>query len=930
ATALRLRGALCTAALRAALDELVRRHEALRTVFGERGGAPVQVIRQPAPTPLPVLDLRGLPDGAREAEAGRLAAGEALRPFDLARGPLLRGTLLRLADREHALLFTMHHVVSDGWSLDVLVREVSALYGAFARGEPSPLPELPVQYADYAVWQRGWLAGEVLEEQIGYWKDRLAGAPPLLEVATDRPRTTAQSARAGSHLFRLPAEVSRRLRDLSQRESATLFMTLLAAWQALLGRYAGQEDVVVGTPIAGRTRGETEGLIGFFVNMLALRGDLSGDPAWSELLGRVRETALGAYSHQDLPFERLVDELGVERSLAHSPVFQAIFALQRPGGGGRLSLGELELEPFGGGEGLTRFDLSLAVVEGEEGLAGRLVYRAALFEAATMARMAGHLEALLEEMAAAPERRLSELSLLRGAERARVLEAWNATSAAYPRECVHELFAEQARRTPDALATVSGDEALTYAELERRSGRLASHLRRRGVRAEVPVGLLLERSAEMVVAVLGVLRAGGAYLPLDPAHPPERLRRLLADAGAPVLLTQASLAARVEGYAGAVVRLDADADAIAAEPDAPPAVRVDARSAAYVIYTSGSTGAPRGVVVEHASLANYLHFFDREVLGEEGFAIPLVSRLGFDAHVRQLFPPLLRGEAVWVLPESVATDPEALLEALGERERVGFGGVPSLWSAVLERVERGDAPAPRGLVAVLLGGEELPEELVRRTRARFPGAAIWNHYGPTEATVNTTVARVDAAERPTLGRPVANVRVYVVDAYGAPTPGGVPGELYVGGAGVSRGYLGRPELTAEKFVPDPFGGEAGARLYRSGDRVRWLPGGELEFLGRIDHQVKVRGFRVEPGEIEAALRTHELVRDAVVLLREDVPGRQRLVAYVTGEAGAGATPAELRGHLAGLREYLAERVPEYMVPGAFVGLERLPVTANGK
>jgi amino acid adenylation domain-containing protein len=929
--ALRLRGALDVAALRASLDALVRRHETLRTTFAERGGAPVQVIHPPAPVPLPILDLGRLPPEARERQAGRLARAEATRPFDLALGPLVRSTLLRLGGGDHALLFTLHHVVSDEWSMEVLVNEVSALYAAFGRGESSPLPELPVQYADYAVWQRRRLSGEVLAAQIDFWKDELAGAPSLLELPVDHPRAAGQSPLAGSHAFALPAELTRELRALSRREGATLFMTTLAAWQVVLGRWAGEDDVVVGSPIAGRTRQETEGLIGFFVNMLALRADLSGDPTWTELLGRTRETTLGAYAHQELPFERLVEELGVERSLAHSPVFQAVFALDRSGGrGARLSLGDVEAASFGTGAEVVRFDLSLAMADGADGLGGTILYREALFEAGTVARMAGHLAAVLEAMAARPGERVSEVPLLRGAERAQVLQAWNATAAELPRECVHELFAAQAARTPAAVAVRSAAGTLTYAELEHRSARLANHLRRRGVGPEVTVGLLLERSAEMVVAVLGVLRAGGAYLPLDPRHPPGRLRRLLAEAGAPVLVTQASLAARVEGCPCAPVLLDADAEAIAGEPEGAPVVRVEARNAAYVIHTSGSTGTPRGVVVEHGGLANYLRFFDREVLGAEGFALPLVSRLAFDAHVRQLFPPLLRGEAVWVLPEETATDPAALLEALTREGRVSFGGVPSLWSAMLERVERGQAGAPPGLVAVLLGGEALPGELARRTRAMFPGVAIWNHYGPTEATVNTTVARLDGAERPSLGRPIANVRVYVLDARGEPVSAGLPGELYVGGAGVARGYLGRPDLTAERFVPDALGGGAGARLYRTGDRVRWLPAGELEFLGRIDHQLKVRGFRVEPGEIEAALRTHPQVREAVVLLREDVPGRQRLVAYVTGAAGTPVAPAELRDRLAELRRHAAERLPEYMVPAAFVALESLPTTSGGK
>ncbi len=833
----------------------------------------------------------------------------------------MRSTLLRLADHDHVLCFTLHHVVSDGWSMDVLVREVSGLYGAFARDEEPRLPELPVQYADYAVWQRAWLSGEVLEEQIGFWREQLAGAPPLLEIPTDRPRSAAPGARGGSHELVLPPGVSRGLRALSRREGTTLFMTLLAGWQALLSKYSGQEDVVVGSPIAGRTRREVEGLIGFFVNLLALRVDLSGDPAWTGLLGRVRGAALEAYEHQDLPFERLVEELGVERSLTHAPVFQVVFALSRAGEGGGLRLGGLALEPFGAEEGTTRFDLNLTLRDGDEGLAGALVYRAELFEAETIARMAGHLEVLLEAMAAEPGRRLSEVSLLRGAERVQVLEAWNATRAGYPRELVHELFAGQAARTPDAPAVLFRDEVLSYAELERRSRTLAHRLRSLGIGPEARVGLCLERGPETVVAVLSVLRAGGAYVPMDPAYPPERLGRMLADAGASVLLTQTALLDGLPAFEGEVLCLDAQRERSAGASGRPLPADASPQNAAYVIYTSGSTGTPKGVVVEHGSLANYLHFFAREVLRDEGFALPLVSRLSFDAHVRQLFPPLLRGEAVWVLEEAAATDPGALLEALGSRERVSFGGVPSLWSAVLEQVERGQGRAPEGLVAVLLGGEAVAPELVRRTRARFPGAAVWNHYGPTEATVNTTAGRVHGGERITLGRAIANVRTYVCGAGGQPQPVGVPGELWIGGAGVARGYLGRPELTAERFVPDPFGREPGARLYRSGDRVRRLPSGELEYLGRVDAQVKVRGFRIEPGEIEAVLLERNGVREAVVTVREDAPGQRRLVGYVV--AGGRAAVEELR-------EHLRERLPEYMVPAALVVLERLPLSANGK
>ncbi|MEW5929831.1 MAG: amino acid adenylation domain-containing protein, partial [Gemmatimonadota bacterium] len=918
--ALRLRGALEARALRASLGALVRRHETLRTVFALRDGEPVQVIRRPGPVPLPTVDLAALAPQRREAEAARLAAAEAARPFDLERGPLLRATLLRLDRDDHALLFTLHHVVGDAWSMEVLTREVSAAYGAYSRGEEPRLPELPVQYADYAAWQRGWLAGEALEAQLAWWRERLAGAPPVLEIPTDHPRRPGAGSAAGRARLALDPRTAHRVRELARREGATPFMALLAAWQLLLGRYAGQVDVVVGSPIAGRTRSELEGLIGFFVNTLVLRTDLSGDAGFRELLRRVREATLGAFQHQDLPFERLVEELQPERSLTHTPLFQVVFSLQgAPPGAPRL--GRLEAEPLDAGAATATFDLSFTMTDTGEGLEGSLVYRTALFEAATAERMLGHFAVLLRGVAADPDQSIGEVDLLSPAERERVLVEWNATARDFPRgRCVHELIAEQAARTPDAVAVEAHDGRWTYAELEHRANRLARHLRSRGVGPEARVGLLLERGADTVAAVLGILRAGAAYLALDPSYPDERLRFMLEDAGATVLLTRSGLAERCRGFGGAAVLLDADREAIEREPAEAPEGGAGPEGLAYVIYTSGSTGAPKGVLVEHRALANYLAWFDREVLGEEGFALPMVSRLSFDAHARQLFPPLLRGEAAWVLPEAAAADPRALLEAISGRERVSFGGVPSLWGAMLELVKSGEAPRPAGLRAVLLGGEAFPPELAERTLAEFPGIALWNHYGPTEGTVNTTVARVRPGAPVTLGRPVANVRVYLLDGAGHPVPEGVPGELHVAGAGVARGYLGRPGLTAERFLPDPFSGEArsGARMYRSGDRARWRADGTLDYLGRVDQQVKVRGHRVEPGEVEAVLERHPAVREAAVAARDD-----RLAAYVAFEEREPPAPAELRG-------WLRERLPEHMVPASLTVLAELPRTPNGK
>ncbi len=908
--ALRMRGPLSPGALRASLDELARRHETLRTTFAERDGVPVQVIHPAAPVALPVVDLGGLPAGAREREAQRLADADALRPFDLARGPLLRVTVLRLAESDHVVGFTLHHIAGDGWSIDVLVRELSTLYDAFERREPPPLPDLPVQYADYAVWQRERFTGERLQPQLDFWREQLGGAPPLLEIPTDRPRGSGRDARAGRVPLALPAGLPAELRALSRREGTTLFMTLLAAWQALLGRWSGQDDVVVGAPVAGRSRREVEGLIGCFVNMLALRTDLGGDPDWRELLARARDTTLGGYAHQEVPFERLVDEVATGRSLAYSPLFQVTLTIDRSAAHHGLALGSLGIEPFGGGAGIARFDLELVFRDGGEALAGSLAYRAALFEEATAARLAGHLAVLLEAMAAEPARRLREVPLLRGSERRQVLETWNAVAADYPPGCVHELVSAQAARTPGAAAVVFAGRPLSYAGLERRANRLANHLRRLGVGPEARVGVCLERTPELVVALLAVLKAGGAYVPLDPAYPRERLGHMREDAGVSLVVTSGALADVLPGGARALV-LDAVRAAVEAESDEPPETGVLPENLSHVIFTSGSTGRPKGVMIRHSSVVVLLHWLRGTVSDEERGAVLFSTSVSFDVSVAEVFGTLAWGGRLVMV--------ENALELAGLDEPVVHASmVPT---AAAELLRMGGIPA--SVRTLNLGGEPLPNDLAQALYALGTVHRVGNLYGPTEDTTYSTYSPVRrGGERVTLGRPVANTQALVLDAELQPVPVGVPGELYLAGDGLSRGYAGRPELTAERFLPNPFGAP-GSRMYRVMDRVRWRADGELEYFGRTDFQVKVRGFRIELGEIETALRSHPALREAVALVREDEPGERRIVAYVVPADGAAPDAAELRAHL-------RERVPEYMLPAAYVVLESLPQTPNGK
>ncbi|RKH09839.1 amino acid adenylation domain-containing protein [Corallococcus sp. CA053C] len=915
--AVRLTGPLSVSALQQALQELVRRHEALRTTFPTVDGQAHQAIASDLPLSLSVIDLRD----STEAEMHRLAMEEARTPFHLAHGPLLRAKLLRRSDQEHVLLLTMHHIVSDGWSQGVLVRELGALYEAFTAGRPSPLPELPIQYADYAVWQRQWLAGDVLASELSWWKQQLHAAPPALELPTDRPRPAVRTYRGSVVPVALSRELSDALAALSRREGGTLFMTLLAAFQVLLHRHSGQDDIVVGSPIAGRTRAETEGLIGFFVNTLALRTKLDGDPSFRELLARVREVTLGAYAHQDVPFEKLVEELAPVRDLRRPPLFQVMFVLQNtpmPA----LALGEATLEPLPFAQTVAKFELTLSLEETAEGLRGSLEYNTDLFDAATVERMAGHYRTLLEGLVAEPGQTLSRLPLLTEGERHQLVVAWNQTRTALPREHgIAALFEAQVARTPDAVAVVFGDQRLTYRELDRRANQLGHHLKSRGVGPEVLVGLCVERSVELVVGLLGILKAGGAYLPLDPGYPQERLAFLLEDTGTPLVLAQRHLVEKLPAKRPPVLALDAEWDAIATARTDAPVSGAGPESLAYVIYTSGSTGRPKGVCVLHRGVVRlvketgYARFSAEEVFLQ-------VAPLSFDASTFEIWGALLNGGRLVVFPPERPT-----LTALGET--VKREGVTTLWlTASLFNTMVDEQPeALRPLRQLLAGGEALSVPHVKRALTALPGVRLINGYGPTESTTFAcchTLTEADLVGSIPIGRPIANTVAYVLDRHGSPVPIGVAGELHLGGDGVARGYLNRPELTAERFVPDPFSSDAQATLYKTGDVVRYRADGVLEFLGRADHQVKLRGFRIELGEIESVLAKHPQVREAAVVVREDVPGDKRLVAYVVASTAAGRSASEV------LRAHLRDTLPEHMVPTAFVELPALPLTANGK
>jgi amino acid adenylation domain-containing protein/non-ribosomal peptide synthase protein (TIGR01720 family)/FkbM family methyltransferase len=877
------------------LSEIVRRHEILRTTFAEVDGQPLQIIAPPRPLSLPVVDLSRLFAGRREAQVKRLMKEETEQPFDLQRGPLMRVRLVKLSGSEHVLLLTLHHIICDGWSMGVLVREVAALYQAYVRGERSPLEELAVQYGDYAIWQREWLEGEALERQLSYWREQLAGAPAELQLPRDRARTAVSTHGGGSQELRLSRKLSEQLRQLSQQTGATLFMVLLGAFAALLTRYSGEQEVVVGSPIAGRTRRELEGLIGLFVNTLVLRiRSGAGAESFEELVGRVREVCLGGYAHQELPFERLVEELQPERSLSRTPLFQVRFVLQNvPRQELQLPGLRLSIAPIA--DETAKIDLTMIVTESAEEILCSLVYYKDLFEAETIKRMLQHWQNLLTGIVNHPTLPLSQLPLLSEAETRQLLYQWNDTETAIPNACIHELFEQQVERTPEAIALVFEGEQLSYRELNRRANQLAHYLMAQGVGAETLVGLCVERSVEMVVGLLGVLKAGGAYVPLDVEYPAERLQYMLEDAAVKVLLTQERLVSQLVSLNVPIIAIDANWDIIAHHCDENPGSRATPQNSGYVLFTSGSTGQPKGVIVEHRQLINYVNGISAKMALPAAATFAMVSTFAADLGNTVLFPSLCTGGCLHVITQQRATNPEALASYFRAHPIDCLKIVPSHLSALLDPTV---APPLRVQRRLVLGGEACDWKLLRRVCEAMPDCELLNHYGPTETTVGVLVHQLegiaeDSQKKPPIGRPLPNTQVYILDRYGHPVSVGVAGELHIGGCGLARGYLNHPQLTSERFIPNPFSKEPGARLYRTGDRARFLPDGTVEFLGRIDHQVKLRGYRIELGEIEAALVKHPAVKDAVVVVREELAREKQLVAYLVAKV---KQAAGLAGH----------------------------------
>jgi amino acid adenylation domain-containing protein len=917
-------GPLDVAVLERALTEIVRRHQAWRTTFTVVEGEPVQRILPAAPVQLRVVDLSRLPSSQRELEAEKLGAAEAVLPFNLSQGPLFRALLVRFRDTEHRLFLTLHHIIFDGYSIyRVLLPELTTLYKVFSDGHDSPLPEPPIQYSDFALWERDRFSRNGhLSSQLAYWRKQLGGDLPVMQLPSDHSRPAIQSFRGAIHPVVLSSELGGALKLLSGRERATLFMTLMASFAVMLHRYSALDDVAIGTVSSGRKRSELERLLGYFLNPLVLRNDLSGDPTFRELLQRTRNLTLDALSNDDAPFTEVVNELRPNRSLSFNPLFQVLLTLEPPmpetQEGWTVALTQSEIDT-----GISKFDLCLELDDRPSGIVGRFKYSSDLFESETVARMAGHLTTLLQSIAADPDQRISHLSLLTPSERKQICIQWNSTSAAYPSDlCLHQMFIRQVQRTPETVALVDDDKQLTYRELDRRSNQLAAYLQKHGVGPEVPVGLYLEPSQEMMVSILAVLKAGGVCVPLDPSYPADRVAHVFEETQFQVLLTQSRLQFQLLARIPCVLSLDSDWAQV--EHESIDAVRSQCgpENLAYVIYTSGSTGKPKGVQITHRNLVHSTHARSL-YYGPDAGRFLLLSSYAFDSSLVGIFGSLCRGGTVVLTPGSLQSNLTRIADLVEQHRVSELLCVPSLYSLLLDQAKPTQLASLR---LAIVAGEICPPELVERHYAELSGTTLFNEYGPTEAAVWSTVykCKIEQSRKPVpIGRPIPNARVYVLDAHLNPVPVGVPGELYVGGSGVARGYLNRLEETAERFIPDFFSGHPGDRLYKTGDLVRHSPSGDLELLGRLDHQVKIRGFRIELEEIEAVIAQCEQVEQVVVAPRQEEAGQLKLIAYVVPTDRSCFDAQQIRS-------FLSAKLPEAMVPSDFVVLETLPMMPNGK
>ena len=925
--AMRFQGELKIDILQQALDEIVVHHEILRTNYIAKNGNPIQSIAEPRPVKLKIIDLQQYEVVEQEIQIQKVLQQESQFPFNLASDLMIRGCLLKLSSSEQILLLVQHHIASDGWSMGILWEQLTQLYLAFLEGKPNPLPKLPIQYVDYAVWQRKWLSSEVIERQLNYWKKQLANANPLLELPTDHPRPSVQTYRGARQTHKLSPSLSAAINQLCRQEGVTLYMTLLAAFQVLMHRYSRQEDIMVGSAIAGRNQIEVEELIGFFVNTLILRNDLSGNPSFKELLSKVRSTTLDAYAHQDLPFEKLVEELNPERSLSYSPLFQVMFVLQNTPTQTEKLLG-LDTKLVRIETSTAKFDLDLSVEEKGDGLIASWTYNIDLFDAATIERMREHFQILLEGIVANPNQPIDHLPMLTEKERQQLLIEWNNTSTDYPQnKCIHQLVEEQVELTPDAIAVIFQERQLTYRELNNRANQLAHYLQKLGVRNDALVGICVERSLEMVVGLLGILKAGCAYVPLDPTYPQERLHFMLQDTQVSVLLTNQSLVTELPEYDAQLVLLDADWDKIEQEKQENLIPEVSPESLGYVIYTSGSTGKPKGVPMTQIALYNLILWQLRNTTIFAQAKTLQFSPISFDVSFQEIFSTWCAGGTLVLIGEEMRRDARALLSLLKEQavERLFL---PFVALQQLAEVAQVSGLVPDHLQDIITAGEQLQiTPAITYLFTNLPNARLHNHYGPSESHVVTAFTLNGSVETwsplPPIGRAIANTHIFILDSHLQPVPIGIPGELYIGGVCLARGYLNRPELTAEKFIPNPFSHEKVPYLYKTGDLVRYLRSGDIEYLGRIDNQVKIRGFRIELGEVESTLCQHPSVQTAVVIPREDIPGNKRLVAYIVPKLEQKPTITELRN-------FLKLKLASYMIPSSFIMMEVLPLTPSGK